>query len=60
MIGYTDSIDDRSYYAKRAREEREIAVVCENNSAAIVHLSLAEEYDRRATAGVPQIRTNSL
>lgn len=40
-------IDDRDYFARRAKEERQRAVGCEDNSAAFVHLKMAEEYDRR-------------
>jgi len=43
-----DEIENRVYYAQRAREERQKAVVCEDNSAALAHLRMAEEYDRRA------------
>ena len=39
--------DDRDYYAERARQERERAICCENNTVALVHLKLADEYERR-------------
>jgi len=39
--------DDRAYYERRARQERDRANQCEDNSAALVHLRLAEEYERR-------------
>jgi hypothetical protein len=45
-----EQIDNRGYYTRRAREERQIAVQCEDNSAALVHLNMAEEYDKRAAA----------
>jgi hypothetical protein len=43
-----DESENRIYYAQRAREERQRAVICEDNSAALAHLRMAEEYDRRA------------
>ena len=43
-----DESENRIYYEQRAREERQRAVVCEDNSAALAHLRMAEEYDRRA------------
>lgn len=45
-----DIAADRNYFAKRAKDERDKAAVCEDNAAALVHLRLAEEYDRRAEA----------
>jgi hypothetical protein len=38
----------RDYYAERAREERARAMACEDQGAALVHLRLAAEYERRA------------
>jgi len=43
-----DWIDDRAYFIKRAREERDKAAECEDNAAALAHLRLADEYARRA------------
>ncbi|WP_404337900.1 hypothetical protein AB2M62_03690 [Sphingomonas sp. MMS12-HWE2-04] len=43
-----DIAQDRDYFLKRAKEERERAAVCEDNAAALVHLRLADEYDRQA------------
>jgi len=43
-----DESANRIYYEQRAREEWQRAVVCEDNSAALAHLRMAEEYDRRA------------
>ncbi|HVJ02526.1 MAG TPA: hypothetical protein VM662_10105 [Sphingomonas sp.] len=40
--------DDRAYFAQRAREERERANVCEDNAVALVHIKMADAYDRRA------------
>lgn len=42
-----NEIEERSYCTRRAREERQKAAICEDNSAALVHLKLAEEYERR-------------
>jgi hypothetical protein len=39
---------DRDYLLSRARREREIATTCEDNSAALVHFRMADEYERRA------------
>ena len=46
-VARTES-EDRNYYRQRASEERQRAIVCEDNSAALAHLKMAEEYDRRA------------
>lgn len=43
-----DESENRINYERRAREERQRAVVCEDNSAALAHFRMAEEYDRRA------------
>lgn len=43
-----ETIEDRGYFAKRAREEREKAAICEDNAAALAHLKLADAYTRRA------------
>jgi hypothetical protein len=42
-----DEIENRAYFTRRAREERERAAICEDNSAALAHLQMAEEYDKR-------------
>jgi len=42
-----DRIDDRAYFLKRAREERDRAAGCQDNVAALVHLRLADEYAKR-------------
>jgi hypothetical protein len=39
---------DRAYFLSRAEQEREIASNCGDRTAAIAHLQLAEEYERRA------------
>lgn len=52
--------DDLIYYQRRAREERERAGGCTDNTVALAHLKMADEYDKRivvtATRVVP-IRT---
>jgi hypothetical protein len=55
-----DMVEDRTYFAKRAEQERDRAAVCEDNAAALVHLRLADEYDRRAqdVAVMPHCATN--
>ena len=40
--------DSRSYFRQRARKELEMAITCENNAAALAHLTLADEYRKRA------------
>ncbi|HWU95628.1 MAG TPA: hypothetical protein VN029_08510 [Sphingomonas sp.] len=40
--------EDRDYFTLRAAQERAIAITCEDNSAALAHLRMAEEYSRRA------------
>jgi hypothetical protein len=49
--------DDRTYYLHRARTERAIANCAEDNSVALAHLKLADEYERRAAilAKIPQM-----
>lgn len=42
--------DQHAYLTKRAREERNIAICCEDNAIALTHFRFAEEYDRRAAA----------
>jgi len=39
---------DRDYYGERAREEHARAAQCHDPSAALVHLRLAAEYEKRA------------
>ena len=51
---------DRPYFLHRAREERERAVICEDNVAAIAHLSLANEYEKRAAEIYSKLRTAGL
>ena len=39
---------DRLYYLRRAQVERERAKACTDTAAAIVHATMAAEYERRA------------
>ena len=41
---------DREYFLNRAKEERERAATCEDDTVAMVHLKLAGEYEKRALA----------
>ena len=43
-----DATNDRDYYIKRAREERAWASKCEEPTAALAHLKLAVQSERRA------------
>jgi hypothetical protein len=43
-----EPLEDRDYFALRAAQERAMANSCEDNSAALAHFRMAEEYDRRA------------
>lgn len=40
--------NDRDYYIQRAREERAWAGKCEEPTAALAHLKLAVQYEKRA------------
>jgi hypothetical protein len=42
--------DSRTYFKQRERQELEMAATCENNAAALAHLTLAEEYRKRVVA----------
>jgi hypothetical protein len=39
--------EDRDYFEHRARQERRLAIQCEDNAAALAHLRMAEAYDQR-------------
>lgn len=43
-----NATNDRDYYIQRAREERAWAGKCEDSTAALAHLKLAVQYERRA------------
>ena len=48
--------DEKDYLAERAQRERSIARTCEDNAAALAHLRMAEEYERRlAELGKPEV-----
>ena len=51
-----DVDEDRSFLARRAREEREASARCEDSAAAMAHLKMAEEYDKRASQFVTASR----
>lgn len=40
--------EDQAYYKARALQERATASSCEDNAAAIAHLGMAVEYEKRA------------
>lgn len=42
--------EDLAYYMRRAQRERDVGNRCEDNTAALAHFRLAEEYERRAAA----------
>jgi hypothetical protein len=42
--------DQKVYFTRRARQERERAGICKDNSVALIHLKMADEYDRRVQA----------
>jgi len=42
--------NDRAYFLRRAREERELASCSEDNAVALTHFRFADEYQRRAEA----------
>lgn len=45
--------DDRLYFAKRAEQERKQASECLDSAVVQIHLTLADEYERRSTASRP-------
>lgn len=49
----TDQLD---YLRRRAREERDRAAICEDNSVALAHLRMADEYERRTREMQPGLR----
>ena len=44
----SDATNDRDYYIQRAREERAWAGKCDEPTAALAHLKLAVQYEKRA------------
>jgi len=42
--------NDRAYFLRRAREERELASSSEDTAVALTHFRFADEYQRRADA----------
>jgi hypothetical protein len=55
----SDTTNDKDYYIQRAREERAWAGKCVEPTAALAHLKLAVQYEKRALrasmAGCEQI-----
>jgi hypothetical protein len=52
--------DDQRYFRARARQERAIGSTCEDNTAAIIHLRMAAEYERRAAdLNSPTVRADA-
>jgi hypothetical protein len=47
--------DDIAYYRERARQERDRACGCEDNAVALVHLEMADAYERRLEAATMQL-----
>ena len=43
-------MDNRAYYERRAKEERDRANQQEDNSAALAHLKMADAYEQRIQA----------
>jgi len=43
-----EASNDRNYYTARAEEERALAIQCRDPAAALAHLKLATEYEKRA------------
>jgi hypothetical protein len=50
-----DSVDDRDYYLKRAHEERQMAALSSDASAAAIHLQMARCYDSMASRLSPYL-----
>lgn len=46
-MGVRKHIADRAYFHRRAWQERQKASTCEDNAAALAHLQMADEYERR-------------
>ncbi|MDG5487814.1 hypothetical protein NYR55_04160 [Sphingomonas sp. BGYR3] len=44
--------DDKIYFLKRAKEERERAASCEDNCVALAHQKMADAYEKRLS-GAP-------
>jgi hypothetical protein len=51
--------DDASYYQKRAQQERERAAICEDNTVALAHLRMADEYELRVQEMKPGLQVAS-
>lgn len=51
--------DDASYYQKRAQQERKRAAICEDNTVALAHLRMADEYELRVREMKPGLKVAS-
>ena len=47
--------NDRDYFARRARDERAIALTCKDHAVALAHLSFAEAYEKRLASDRPRL-----
>jgi DNA-binding ferritin-like protein len=47
-MSVSDIIDDRAYFTRRAREERECASTCKDKTTAVAHLKMADECEKHA------------
>ena len=52
--------DQHAYLTRRARQERDIAICCEDNSVALTHFRFADEYDRRAATIALELESHQL
>lgn len=49
---FENNRDDETYFARRACEERTIALTCEDTAAARAHLTLADLYEGQLAGSV--------
>jgi hypothetical protein len=47
--------NDLEYFARRARDERAIALTCEDNAVALTHLNFADAYEKRLGSDRPRL-----
>jgi hypothetical protein len=52
--------EDFAYYQARALQERSLGSQCEDNAVALVHLRMADEYERRIAGMAEQWPDNRL
>ncbi len=53
-----ERLNDREYFALRAAQERALGNCCEDNSAALAHFRMADEYDRRSAEAEDHARAD--